>query len=81
MEACRAIVGTDSPGGIPELVRDGHNGLLVQPDDVAGLAAAIHRLSTDEALRARLGAAGRTRYDEEFAAERMTERTLRTYTA
>ncbi len=41
-------------GGIPDLVRDGTNGLLVEPNDAAGLAAAIRRLWDDEALRARL---------------------------
>jgi glycosyltransferase involved in cell wall biosynthesis len=44
-------------GGLPELVRDGENGLLVAPGDAAGLAAALDRLS-DDGLRARLGSAG-----------------------
>lgn len=79
MEAGRAIVATNVAGGIPELVRDGDNGVLVPPDDVPALAAAIWRVASDEALRARLGAAGRLRYEREFAADRMIERTLRYY--
>lgn len=46
-----------SVGGIPEVVRDGENGLLVAPHDVAGLAAAIERIVRDEALRTSLAAA------------------------
>jgi glycosyltransferase involved in cell wall biosynthesis len=38
------------------LVRDARNGLVVPAGDVAALAAALRRLRTDAALRARLGA-------------------------
>ena len=44
-------------GGVPEVVRDGENGLLVVPHDPAALAAAIARFFADEDLRARLAAA------------------------
>jgi glycosyltransferase involved in cell wall biosynthesis len=44
-------------GGVPEVVRDGENGLLVPAGDADALAAAIRRLMTDDALRARLAAA------------------------
>jgi glycosyltransferase involved in cell wall biosynthesis len=44
-------------GGIPEVVRDGENGLLVPPGDVGALAAAIDRVVRDDALRASLAAA------------------------
>ena len=46
-------------GGVPEAVIDGETGLLVRPDDPAGLAAAFARLINDPELRHRLGAAGR----------------------
>ena len=45
-------------GGLPEVVEDGVTGLLVQPDDVPALAAAIGRLLDDAPFRLRLGAAG-----------------------
>lgn len=45
--------------GLPELVRHGHTGLLVPPDDPAALAAAIGKLLDDPVLAAGLGAAGR----------------------
>ena len=41
-------------GGVPEVVRDGENGLLVPPGDPAALAAAIERFFSDGELRARL---------------------------
>ena len=44
-------------GGVPEVVRDGENGLLVTPRDAAALASAIERLFADPALRATLAAA------------------------
>ena len=45
--------------GIPELISNGENGLLVAASDVEGLAAAIERLMQDQDLRERLGKAGR----------------------
>ena len=48
-------------GGVPEAVLDGETGILVRPDDPAGLTAAFARLINDPDLRHRLGAAGRNR--------------------
>ena len=48
-------------GGVPEAVLDGETGLLVSPDDPAALTAAFARLIDDDGLRAKFGAAGRTR--------------------
>jgi glycosyltransferase involved in cell wall biosynthesis len=41
-------------GGVPEIVRDGENGLLVPVGDAASLSAAIQRFAAEEPLRARL---------------------------
>ena len=43
-------------GGVAEVVRDGENGLLVEPGDVDALAAAIRRFFADDELAARLRA-------------------------
>ncbi len=57
--ACgRALVATDVPG-CREVVQDGHNGLLVPPDDPVALAAALSRLAKDPANRRRLAANSR----------------------
>jgi colanic acid/amylovoran biosynthesis glycosyltransferase len=47
--------------GIPELIRDNEEGLLVAPSDVEGLAKAIETLLKNPDLRRRLGSAGRQR--------------------
>jgi glycosyltransferase involved in cell wall biosynthesis len=52
--------------GIPELVEDGHTGLLVPPADAAELARAIARLQASPALRNRLAAAGRAQVIQAF---------------
>jgi glycosyltransferase involved in cell wall biosynthesis len=59
--ACRgrAVVGGNR-AGIPDVVRDGENGLLVNPDDAVDLADALVRILSDRALAARLGIAART---------------------
>jgi 2-deoxystreptamine N-acetyl-D-glucosaminyltransferase/2-deoxystreptamine glucosyltransferase len=44
-------------GGVPEVVRDGDNGLLVPAGDAAALATAIRRIATEAGLRDRLAAA------------------------
>jgi glycosyltransferase involved in cell wall biosynthesis len=44
-------------GGIPEVVTDGLNGLLVEPGDPAALADALRRFFADDNLRRRLAAA------------------------
>jgi len=59
-----------SVGGVPEVVRDGENGLLVPPDDPAALAGAIRRMLGDRDLRARLAAAAAASV-EPYSAERL----------
>jgi glycosyltransferase involved in cell wall biosynthesis len=63
-------------GGVPEVVEDGQNGLLVAPDD---FAEAVLRLLEDPALAARLGTAARRTIEERFTARRMVENTLALY--
>ena len=46
-------------GGVPRIVQEGENGLLIDVDNPGQLAAAILRLKSDPKLRARLGATGR----------------------
>lgn len=53
-------------GGIPEMIEDGHSGLLVPPDDVDALVAALLRVLGDAELRDRLGSAARARVRERF---------------
>jgi glycosyltransferase involved in cell wall biosynthesis len=59
---------------IPELLRDGVTGLLVDENDPAALAGAIETLIADPARRRSLGAAGQARVRAEFALERNLDR-------
>lgn len=69
-------------GGVPELVKDGDNGLLVAQRDSGELASALDRLRVDAEERRRLGAHGRESvagytWDQSAAAiEEMYERAL-----
>ncbi len=78
MACARAIVATRT-GGIPEIVEDSANGLLVPTRDHDALAAAIIRLLKDRALRDRMGAAGRARVREAFTVEKMVAATSAVY--
>jgi len=61
------------------LVRDGENGLLFPLEDPRALIAAAMRLSTEQALRARLGAAGKRIAAAKFSAEQEIENHQRLY--
>ncbi|MDX0542115.1 glycosyltransferase [Sinorhizobium medicae] len=52
--------------GIPELIDDGHNGMLVPPESPTALAAAMERLIRDPDLRRQLGAAAERRVRADF---------------
>ena len=52
--------------GIPELIADGDNGLLVPPGDAAALATAIARLHDDPLLWRQLGRAGRATIERDY---------------
>lgn len=60
-----AVIAGNS-GGIPEMIEDGRSGLLVPPDDVDALSAALRRLVNDGELRRSLAEAGRDRVRSEF---------------
>jgi glycosyltransferase involved in cell wall biosynthesis len=65
MDAARPIVAT-RVGGVPDLVDDGVEALLVPPRDPPALAAAIGELLTDRERAAELGERARDRRRREF---------------
>ena len=56
-------------GGIPELVRDGVDGLLVDAGDVEGLAAALSTLALDADRRRACGQSARARVAAHYSRE------------
>ena len=61
------VVSTNIESGVSFVNQDGVTGLLVQPGDAAGLAAAIARLLADPSLREEMARAGRRRALELFS--------------
>lgn len=74
LEAMRAGLPVVAPraGGPVEIVDDGVTGFLYTPDDTAEAARLVTTLIRDRELAARMGAAGRRRVEERFAARRQT---------
>ena len=58
-------------GGIPELVENGRQGVLVPPGDARILADALQKLACDADLRQTMGAAGQARVTASFGFDRM----------
>jgi glycosyltransferase involved in cell wall biosynthesis len=65
---------TTNVGSIGELATDGVTALVVPPEDVPALRAALARLIADSALRRRLGEAARQHCVAQFSYERMLDR-------
>ncbi|MBW1915738.1 MAG: glycosyltransferase family 4 protein, partial [Deltaproteobacteria bacterium] len=60
-------------GGIPDLVKDGINGLLTTPGDVQGLAYAVKKLLVDKVLAAKLAKEAIKMTTEQFSAQIMAD--------
>jgi len=67
----KPVIAGDS-GGVRDAVIDGHNGILVDPEDINSVKEAIIRLAGDAALRKKLGVQGRDRARREFSWEKQT---------
>jgi glycosyltransferase involved in cell wall biosynthesis len=78
MAAGAPIVAT-AVGGVPELIRDGVDGLLVAPGDPEMLCEAIARLIDDRGFAVRLGEAARSRRAAEFDLETLFRRVEELY--
>jgi glycosyltransferase involved in cell wall biosynthesis len=67
--------------GVPELIEDGVNGLLVAPGRVDELTGALERLARDDALRRSLGAAGREKVQRDYELARLAEELRKAFEA
>jgi len=68
--AGRPVVAT-RVGGVPDIVRDGEDGFLVEPGATDELADRLARLARDPALRERMGKQGRERVLPRYAVDRL----------
>ncbi|WP_432573342.1 glycosyltransferase family 4 protein [Kineococcus sp. SYSU DK005] len=74
--ACALPTVAAAVGDLPACYRDGRDLLLTAPGDLDALTAALQRLRTDAALRARLGAAGRAAVEQRHSWRRAVELSL-----
>ena len=72
LAAERPVVAT-RVGGVPDVVRDGEDGFLVEAGATDDLADRLGRLARDPALRARMGKKGRERVLPRYAVERLVD--------
>jgi glycosyltransferase involved in cell wall biosynthesis len=81
LEACatRLPVVATAVGGNPEIVANGHTGLLVPPDDGAALAAALEQVLADPALALRLATAAAKWVREHASLQSLVATTARFY--
>lgn len=76
----KPVVATDIPAsGVPWVNRHGVTGFNVPPRNPLALARRLRQLLGNPALRERFGAAARQRYQQQFTAALMTQRTLALY--
>lgn len=59
-------------GGVPEVIKNGYNGLLVPPKDSEAMASAILRVLRDNKLRNNLGLYGKEVFKQKFSIEKMS---------
>lgn len=66
-------------GGIPDIITEGENGLLVPPQNAETLSEAIERLWNNEAMRAKFHAEGPRVVEARFSIERMVQGSIDIY--
>jgi glycosyltransferase involved in cell wall biosynthesis len=77
--ARRKPVVASAVGGVPEVLTDGVDGLLVPPRDVLALADALVRLARSPSLRERIGEAGHATVADRFSIDAMVRRIEEVY--
>lgn len=76
--AKRPVIATEI-GGIPEVIENGLNGILVKPEDSETLFSSLTLLAGDQSLRERLGGNLKETIKEKFSFEKMAEETFKLY--
>jgi len=74
--ACGVPCVASAVGGIPDIVKDGHNGFLVPAKDVTALADSILRLLNDKTLNEKTGQNGRHFIERNYSWRQLTAKTM-----
>jgi len=77
--SCETPVIATPVGGIPELVRNHENGILVPPNESINLAKAIQFLLENKEIRTRFGREGRKRVVKNYSLEAVVKKLRRIY--
>lgn len=77
--ACKTAVVYSTRTSGPELINDGVNGVLIDPDDVAALAEAIIKLLTDKALNNKLATAAHQHISNNLEIAKIAEQNIEFY--
>lgn len=78
LAARRPVVST-RVGGIPEVITDGVEGILVEPGDIPAMVSAVKSLLADRERSRIMGEAGRELVERKFTVEKMVRSTERVY--
>jgi len=78
MAMAKPVVGT-RVGGIPEMIEEGENGMLVPPRDSGALSMAIIKMLDNKDKLKKMGRAGRKKVLNEFSAQAMVNKTEKVY--
>lgn len=77
--ACECSVVASNICAVPEAVKDGENGILINPNDADGLSRAISMLLEDKDYRKRLGRNARRTVVENFSLKTLAKEMVTTY--
>ncbi len=77
--ACGCAVVASAVGGIPEIITNGVDGVLVPPESPEALATAIVSLLSNPELRRRLGERARTTVRQRFNRQAICAQTVEAY--
>jgi len=77
--SCGTPVVASNVGGIPDIVKDGINGILVPPNDPIRIANALEKLLEDKELREKYGKEGRSMVERQFSLDYVTKEIMQIY--